>query len=167
MLTLFQSTLPVKGATGTGSNAPSVLDISIHAPREGSDVSRKTLSAWRRISIHAPREGSDKRIHIIIIRPLLFQSTLPVKGATQNIFPVLRSIIISIHAPREGSDRSNPGRLSCPAISIHAPREGSDSRSVSFTDKEELFQSTLPVKGATAAGWPSRIGRNNFNPRSP
>ena len=34
------------------------------------------------ISIHAPREGSDNRIKTTIIRHKVFQSTLPVRGAT-------------------------------------------------------------------------------------
>ena len=33
--------------------------ISIHAPREGSDCVRDHRSGQGRISIHAPREGSD------------------------------------------------------------------------------------------------------------
>ena len=56
--------------------------ISIHAPREGSDVAR-------------PGDGS------FVIQ---FQSTLPVRGATiaGQEGSVYQSI--SIHAPREGSD---------------------------------------------------------------
>ena len=34
---LFQSTLPVRGATATRNLAPYSKDISIHAPRAGSD----------------------------------------------------------------------------------------------------------------------------------
>ena len=56
--------------------------ISIHAPREGSDVKRAEAAAQRAISIHAPREGSDLAV------PAVFQ----------------RNDRISIHAPREGSD---------------------------------------------------------------
>ena len=56
----FQSTLPVWGATASGSASPGAADISIHAPRVGSD-----RSSW------AP----DRRA-------LRFQSTLPVWGAT-------------------------------------------------------------------------------------
>ena len=36
-----------------------------------------------------------------------------------------------------------------PPISIHAPREGSDMHSVVATNLENLFQSTLPARGAT------------------
>ena len=35
-------------------------------------------------------------------------------------------------------------------ISIHAPREGSDQFSIGSINKHNVFQSTLPVKGATA-----------------
>ena len=36
--------------------------ISIHAPREGSDVLGAELGVMKQISIHAPREGSDPGI---------------------------------------------------------------------------------------------------------
>ncbi len=78
-----------------------------------------------------------------------FQSTLPVRGATEGKRKEVCNIIISIHAPREGSDfvderevwqsvrfqstlpvrGATPHRLLQPRpgdISIHAPREGSD-----------------------------------------
>ena len=34
----------------------------------------------------------------------LFQSTLPVRGATKTLFNFITTLLISIHAPREGSD---------------------------------------------------------------
>ena len=59
------------------------LDISIHAPREGSDKGLFYRHCRRcKISIHAPREGSDGRNH---------------RRSD-------RCSYISIHAPREGSD---------------------------------------------------------------
>ena len=57
---IFQSTLPVWGATDEESERVFQKVISIHAPRMGSDV---TLTADScvicNISIHAPRMGSD------------------------------------------------------------------------------------------------------------
>ena len=124
--------------------------ISIHAPREGSDVSEFFLNRFRIcISIHAPREGSDSfppcflpqlgqfqstlpvkgaTMMFVSIRSLaIFQSTLPVKGATQLFYADGWGNFISIHAPREGSDRVQAmGAFGLSAISIHAPREGSD-----------------------------------------
>ena len=56
------------------------------------------------ISIHAPREGSDNRGHLERLGFYKFQSTLPVRGATNSVKQRVRLKVISIHAPREGSD---------------------------------------------------------------
>ena len=37
------------------------LGISIHAPREGGDSSKRNRIVDANISIHAPREGGDRR----------------------------------------------------------------------------------------------------------
>ena len=124
-------------------------DISIHAPREGSDtqIFRRDKSA--NISIHAPREGSDVSIVTPDALVPVFQSTLPEKGATEKDIPMKDGISISIHAPREGSDMSFSRHLN--------PNENFNPRS---PRRERLnsncnpivcrtFQSTLPEKGAT------------------
>ena len=59
-----------------------MTDISIHAPREGSDAYQNSYGESYEISIHAPREGSDREAQR----------------------PAGRPDGISIHAPREGSD---------------------------------------------------------------
>ena len=83
LLTLlkFQSTLPVWGATYDIKNHSNKCNISIHAPRVGSDLVFHQFNACFQISIHAPRVGSD------------YPSGLP-----------YNFIRISIHAPRVGSD---------------------------------------------------------------
>ena len=58
------------------------LEISIHAPREGSDYNRILERCAPVISIHAPREGSDPGIPVSLQPHGQFQSTLPVRGAT-------------------------------------------------------------------------------------
>ena len=79
----FQSTLPVRGATQHTLLYYILLNISIHAPRAGSDALGQGLGRGiSSISIHAPRAGSDYQ--------------------TQWGFCNLTSI--SIHAPRAGSD---------------------------------------------------------------
>ena len=79
------------------------------------------------ISIHAPRAGSDQAFTLTGEQAMKFQSTLPVRGATDAEPAPHTSQSISIHAPRAGSD---PSVISCvevvPVISIHAPRAGSD-----------------------------------------
>ena len=79
---LFQSTLPVRGAT----------------------VCEDTLNKWCKISIHAPRAGSDIKAAMPMSGEHKFQSTLPVRGATVEFDDNSAAVKISIHAPRAGSD---------------------------------------------------------------
>ena len=76
--------------------------------------------------------------------PKIFQSTLPVRGATVTVPLVARFFTISIHAPREGSDHFQSLCGGAGVISIHAPRERSDYLGLHLC---------LPTQ--------------NFNPRSP
>ena len=55
----FLSTLPVRGATKKSYVRENRGEISIHAPREGSDRGCLRGPQPAQISIHAPREGSD------------------------------------------------------------------------------------------------------------
>ena len=59
---------------------------------------------------------------------LVFQSTLPLRGATAYRFSIDETLIISIHTPLAGSDVC--GRISVDGefISIHTPLAGSDHR---------------------------------------
>ena len=76
--------------------------------------------------------------------------------------------MISIHAPREGgrlitAKRLQQGRR----ISIHAPREGGDVRLSVCLPPAWIFQSTPPVRGATAPFRAPKGSHTNFNPRPP
>ena len=80
------------------------------------------------ISIHAPREGSDMAFSFIRLRLDEFLSTLPARGATLSTVAKTGQKNISIHAPREGSDLGHKDLDAVVLlISIHAPREGSDA----------------------------------------
>ena len=57
---------------------------------------------------------------------LVFQSTLPARGATLSETSLTKDQIISIHAPRTGSDAIAWNSCVPMTISIHAPRTGSD-----------------------------------------
>ena len=163
----FQSTLPVWGATEALKKAWKDVDISIHAPRVGSDGLRRGHDC--KPDNFNPRSpcGERQRNRINHAQGNIFQSTLPVWGATWSESRVRAAVVISIHAPRVGSDFEQ--RLA--AV------------------EEKLFQSTLPVWGATFVAWFSdagdpisihapRVGSDfscltalhghiDFNPRSP
>ena len=103
---IFQSTLPVRGATQGGAVYRCERIFQSTLPVRGATLALKQQQAHtRNISIHAPRAGSD------YMMPWFLYDTKD----------------ISIHAPRAGSDR--PVVVALPLfgiISIHAPRAGSD-----------------------------------------
>ena len=163
---MFQSTLPAKGATTALNGLEcTVFQVSIHAPREGSD-SDDAVSRWYNVSIHAPREGTTIRSNRL---SETFQSTLPAKGATGDfslrpahgmfqstlprrerlsVAPGLMPLRVSIHAPRGGSDALCAFGTDN-TVSIHAPREGSDL----CRSSERRYRVSIhaPAKGATRA----------------
>ena len=80
----FQSTLPVRGATTNNTELGGICLFQSTLPVRGATNSKAEGQKNREISIHAPREGSDpKRNHKILAFPI-FQSTLPVRGATRD-----------------------------------------------------------------------------------
>ncbi len=165
---LFQSTLPVKGATLWFLLFLRHSSISIHAPREGSDCpARSREHDFAHISIHAPREGSDlsvlpkspyfskfqstlpvKGATVFVVPPpppLLFQSTLPVKGATPPmLLPCDMVSIFQSTLPVKGATRLNQVHLVLNYISIHAPREGSDRLVINHPAPSHNFNPRSP-----------------------
>ena len=186
----FQSTLPARGATSARvTGLPLVADFNPRSPHGERLELAKAQIATEEISIHAPRTGSDEvtawqmqeftsfqstlpargatfaqRLHgglgdfnprsphgerpqcaCVIGGWFAFQSTLPARGATVIVSVPYAPAVISIHAPRTGSDTTDGDAQAPPRkISIHAPRTGSDM--------------------AIVFSVPSHT---NFNPRSP
>ena len=84
-----------------------------------------------RISIHAPRVGSDSKTYQFTTAKAIFQSTLPVWGATMKIALLSAKAIFQSTLPVWGA-----------TITFNVR---------SYVDG---FQSTLPVWGATSNGTP-------------
>ena len=100
----FQSTLPLRGATLGRSISLTRFSISIHAPLTGSDVIVGGLKDLA--PDFNPRSPYGER-HIIYINAMfivIFQSTLPLRGATGYDWQAGTTRKISIHAPLTGSD---------------------------------------------------------------
>ena len=141
----FQSTLPVGGATM--QNGYSILGIDDFNPR----------SPW----------GERPQQRAKLIADTLFQSTLPVGGATgwKRRIPALYQHF----NPRSPWGERHPRpRLPFQEHDFN-PRSpwGERQSEWSAAGLNGLFQSTLPVGGATVPQKQNLISINNFNPRSP
>ena len=187
----FLSTLPARGATQSVLQPRPSSSISIHAPREGSDILEEDGSsshpAW--ISIHAPREGSDpadrrgRGLRDISIHAPREGSDRPEDhpaGTAKDFYPrsprgerpsiaLLSSAFTGFLStlPARGATNGHTAGLRADRISIHAPREGSDSAVRRFTAVLYVFLSTLPARGATRALRAAGKLQSHFYPRSP
>ena len=164
---LFQSTLPARGATV------------------------RARYVWRSCADFNPRSPHGERLtsRCKMAGRCEFQSTLPARGATQRVNAIKPGNLHRTDEPRTGSDGRFRRELQAMSISIHAPRTGSDPqiaakfhRKLYFNPRSphgerlppsfawnpnNLFQSTLPARGATLLHNASQRGNLHFNPRSP
>ena len=104
------------------------------------------------ISIHAPLAGCDAAIVNGIVAGLSFQSTHPLRGATMSqTYATTAPNSISIHAPHAGCDTTFPkGRSPRPYFNPRTPC-GVRQYNVKCAYYAFGFQSTHPLRGATAS----------------
>ena len=141
---LFQSTLPLRGATYSGHFVKVFLAFQSTLPLRG---------ATGLVSSTSP--------------PGPFQSTLPLRGATMAYEERVLPKIISIHAPLTGSD--NGDRMERAILRHFNPRSPYGERPASRCPSlgHRQFQSTLPLRGATGSKRSPYTFLIYFNPRSP
>ena len=141
----FQSTLPLRGATEPQERSGQPQVISIHTPLAGSDCgglyARHT--ECRHFNPHSPcgerpTAAADPTI------PSGFQSTLPLRGATAFEMSILFLPSISIHTPLAGSDIFAAVCFAVNLISIHTPLAGSDQQSLNSDARMDYFNPHSP-----------------------
>ncbi len=107
------------------------------------------LSIRASISIHTPLAGSDAKPVHPAAKPTVFQSTLPLRGATMQRLRRGQPAVISIHTPLAGSDERIPSQWRTGRdFNPHSPCGERPQHLVSDL-RFLLFQSTLPLRGAT------------------
>ena len=118
------------------------------------------------ISIHTPHAGSDRFHRCVSGLVTGFQSTLPMRGATFWEGTDGWEGGISIHTPHAGSDDSMLRIPSFPFdFNPHSPC-GERLCHDLFEVELELFQSTLPMRGATD-GVPGFLKMKSFQSTLP
>ena len=174
---IFQSTLPMRGATSSRHQGPNRERISIHTPHAGSDNPKRDQNRQHGvISIHTPHAGSDTRCLSGARSGQMISIHTPHAGSDNTAITWMLIDWISIHTPHAGSDLSCP--VSVPPdidFNPHSPcgeRPLLERRTIGADDfnphspcgerltgtyegaDTRLFQSTLPMRGATCTGWP-------------
>ena len=167
-----------------------ILHISIHAPRTGSDETNKpiqmalahfnprsphgerqdfidSLLMQCGISIHAPRTGSDRfhRFSIDAVRnfnPRSPHGERPGKNRRET-----RRIYFNPRSPHGERPNSANNTSSGSTFQSTLPARGATRVLLDTCDPIHQFQSTLPARGATRSAWRLLPPAWYFNPRSP
>ena len=187
---LFQSTHPARGATGSRSCwPPSQCHFNPRTPRGVRLAPHAGGGAAILISIHAPREGCDTINQLRMAFQIQFQSTHPARGATYHVVSVHLSAVFQSTHPARGATCSWPDfpgdlryfnprtprgvrRRTVIHILAHVNFNPRTPRGVRLgmmrpSLMRTLFQSTHPARGATRWTGCRCSGSHNFNPRTP
>ena len=186
---IFQSALPLRGATRESPRCTCCRGISIRAPLAGSDV--ESGFRFRSRDDFNPRSpcGERHRFFGSCEDIVIFQSALPLRGATLHLVtleggheisiraPLAGSdlhfvavgvpTVISIRAPLAGSDDILADVFAFVPISIRAPLAGSDALVRGFVSHILIISIRAPLAGSDIREKPRRIRVRDFNPRSP
>ncbi len=146
---MFQSTLPVGGATMLKCIRPDIIFVSIHAPRGGSDLIIIKIGIPNEFQSTLPVGGATKQSRDQVYSRV-FQSTLPVGGATPK--SIFSSGLLTSFNPRSpwGERLHRPARGKNGGKFQSTLPVGGATLLVSRHSLVFLFQSTLPVGGATS-----------------
>ena len=153
LLLYFNPRTPCGGRPGKTSSLMRLSQFQSTHPVRGATGLGGLVAGYLEISIHAPRAGCDVCLPSGPGFEKQFQSTHPVRGAT---FTGRGDAMKLLHFnPRTpcGVRRASPlTRGSIVLISIHAPRAGCDLVRLLILSSRSRFQSTHPVRGATGRG---------------
>ena len=100
----FQSTLPMQGATSINLPRNNILDFSIHAPYAGSDVFKSHLCSTLYLYFNPRSLCRERRIIDFSFSAVgIFQSTLPMQGATAYKLPSCADAPFQSTLPMQGA----------------------------------------------------------------
>ena len=186
----FQSTRPLRGATGQSGTLLPQSRISIHAPLAGRDILCVVrIKADGYFNPRAPC-GARRPCCATARGYWVFQSTRPLRGATRSApasYPTpfnfnprapcgarrnsqrwsARSATFQSTRPLRGATAYGVAASTLLMISIHAPLAGRDLRARLSSSPTSEFQSTRPLRGATPVGYTIEFRATDFNPRAP
>ena len=127
----------------------------------------KSFHSSQTISTHAPHAGSDPSLPSTSHRQCDFNPRSPCGERPAPLTCPCPWLYFNPRSPcgERPCQRRRSGP--CADISTHAPHAGSDKLATLYTIKNQIFQPTLPMRGATPGIIQRRAKNGNFNPRSP
>ena len=131
---VFQSTLPLRGATSLSTSLLFFLVFQSTLPLRGATIHHHLRAAIRQISIHAPLAGSDPSMALSPTRNRNFNPRSPCGERRART-----------HASSDGSEFQST-----------LPLRGATCEA-NGDDNNHLFQSTLPLRGATNTATPAVV----------
>ena len=168
MIISFQSTRPVRGETGAGSEVTHDRKYFNPLAPCGARLRRVVCVGYGPgISIHSPRAGRDGVAQIFHAAAQKFQSTRPVRGETAA------SGCLSLRYPDFNplapcGARRQVIRLGCRTMKFQSTRPvRGETTEVYLNAICYVFQSTRPVRGETTRMGARRLQAQYFNPLAP
>ena len=156
----------MRGATRSYVDVTSITNFNPHSPCGERPRSLPSTPARKKFQSTLPLRGAtpaSRRLRDMIE----FQSTLPLRGATHLLPGQPRGKPISIHTPLAGSDHAGTARKGW-ALYFNPHSPCGERLAFCFNrPHSSIFQSTLPLRGATSRLLRSIRVPKYFNPHSP
>ena len=173
LVTMFQSTPLMRGATGAHDDPHQPREVSIHAPHARGDFSNFVAGCKTDVSIHAPHARGDIITPINVAMTIGFNPRPSCEGRHLLEGAGVRRVRVSIHAPHARGDRPAPPwrhrrrgfnpRPSCEGRrrplrgsrrrASFNPRPSCEGRQPAAREggRRSMFQSTPLMRGATSS----------------
>ena len=120
------------------------------------------------ISIHTPHAGSDLLVDSTLCNQVIFQSTLPMRGATKIWIDTCSALLdFNPHSPCGERHNYKVSYTHKKSFQSTLPMRGATSTSRFMFPVIVAFQSTLPMRGATVMVPQDFDVLTDFNPHSP
>ena len=121
----------------------------------------------RDISIHAPRRGSDVQFSLYVSRSCYFNPRSPQGERHLSLLSTVISRYFNPRSPQGERPAIDANIVKTKAISIHAPRRGSDCGQGLFYSIKSDFNPRSPQGERRSDVYTKRPFMIDFNPRSP
>ena len=145
----FNPRAPCGARREAGKQGGRPESVSIHAPLAGRDRCGSTITIWiKTVSIHAPLAGRDGRQVAQVADQRLFQSTRPLRGATQSNYDAFMAEVFQSTRPLRGATRFVCDACQDITFQSTRPLRGATILGLQRSTRS-AFQSTRPLRGAT------------------